>query len=152
MIQMAELRREFRPMLRLAAPLAIAELGWMFMGIVDIVMAGPLGAAAVGTGSVGSIVFFPIAVCGTGMLLGMDTLVSQAFGANNQLDARRTLVNGIWLGTAIAPVVALVLWALIPVLRAAGVNPRVMVMLGPFIRNLLWGVWPLLLYAVFRRY
>jgi multidrug resistance protein, MATE family len=122
------------------------------MGIVDTVMAGPLGAAAVGTGSVGGMVFFPIAICGTGMLLGMDTLVSQAFGANDRQDARRTLVNGVWLGTALAPLVALVLWSLIPVLRAAGVNPRVMTMLGPFIRNLLWGVWPLLLYAAFRRY
>ena len=27
-------------MLRLAAPLAMAELGWMAMGIVDTVMAG----------------------------------------------------------------------------------------------------------------
>jgi MATE family multidrug resistance protein len=152
MISLAELRREFRPMLRLAAPLAVAELGWMFMGIVDTVMAGPLGPAAVGAGSLGGMVFFPIAICGTGMLLGMDTLVSQAFGANDQQDTRRTLVNGIWLATALAPLVALVLWALIPVLRAAGVNPRVMTMLGPFLRNLLWGVWPLLLYAAFRRY
>ena len=152
MIPLIDLRREFRPMLHLAAPLVIAELGWMFMGIVDTVMAGPLGPAAVGTGSVGGMVFFPIAVCGTGMLLGMDTLVAQAFGANDVRDTRRTLVNGIWLGTALAPLVALVLWAAIPVLRAAGVNPRVMEMLGPFIRNLLWGVWPLLLYAAFRRY
>ena len=45
-------------MLRLAAPLAVAELAWMAMGFVDIVMAGPLGAAAIGaesatTGGVG---------------------------------------------------------------------------------------------------
>jgi MATE family multidrug resistance protein len=147
-----DLRREFRPMLRLAGPLAIAELGWMFMGIVDTMMAGPLGPAAVGTGSLGGIVFWPIAICGTGMLLGMDTLVAQAFGAKDVRDTRRTLVNGIWLGTALAPLVALILWSLLPVLRAAGVNPRVMEMLGPFIRNLLWGVWQLLLYAAFRRY
>src|ERR1700722_8600671 len=104
MISLAELRREFRPMLRLAAPLAIAELGWMFMGIVDTVMAGPLGAAAVGTGSVGGMIFFPVAICGTGMLLGMDTLVAQAFGANDRQETRRTLVNGIWLGIGIAPI------------------------------------------------
>jgi MATE family multidrug resistance protein len=139
-------------MLRLAAPLALAELGWMFMGIVDTMMAGPLGAASVGTGSLGNMMFFPIAVCGTGMLLGMDTLVAQAFGANDIQDTRRTLVNGLWLGTALSPLVALVLWALIPLLRVAGVNPRVMTMIGPYVGNLLWGVWPLLLYAAFRRY
>ena len=152
MISFTDLRREFRPMLRLAGPLAVAELGWMFMGIVDTMMAGPLGPAAVGTGSLGSIVFWTVAICGTGMLLGMDTLVAQAFGAKDVWDTRRTLVNGIWLGTALAPLVVLILWSLLPVLRAAGVNPRVMEMLGPFIRNLLWGVWPLLLYAAFRRY
>jgi multidrug resistance protein, MATE family len=152
MISLTDLRREFRPMLRLAAPLAVAELGWMFMGIVDTVMAGPLGPAAVGTGSLGGMIFFPTATAGTGMLFGMDTLVAQAFGANDREDTRRTLVNGIWLGTALAPLVALILWATIPVTRAAGVNPRVMTMLGPFIGNLIWGVWPLLMYAALRRY
>jgi MATE family multidrug resistance protein len=152
MISLDELRREFRPMLQLAAPLALAELGWMFMGIVDTMMAGPLGPASVGTGSLGNMIFFPIAICGTGMLLGMDTLVAQAFGADDVEDTRRTLVNGIWLGSALAPVVALLLWAAIPVLRLAGVNPRVMEMLSPYLHNLLWGVWPLLLYAAFRRY
>src|SRR5664279_89256 len=142
-ISLVELRREFRPMLKLAAPLVVAELGWMFMGIVDTMMAGPLGAASVGAGSLGNMMFFPIAICGTGMLLGMDTLVSQAFGANDVPDTRRTLVNGVWLGSALAPLVALTLWALIPVLRSTGVSPHVMAMLGPYIRNLMWGVWPL---------
>ena len=40
------IRKELRPMLRLAAPLAMAELGWMAMGFVDTLMAGRLGAAA----------------------------------------------------------------------------------------------------------
>jgi MATE family multidrug resistance protein len=152
MISLADIRREFRPMLRLAAPLAVAELGWMFMGIVDTVMAGPLGPAAVGTGSLGGMIFFPTATAGTGMLFGMDTLVAQAFGANDRQDTRRTLVNGVWLGTALAPLLASILWATVPVVRAAGVNPRVMPMLGPFIGNLIWGVWPLLMYAALRRY
>src|SRR4051794_24935574 len=95
--QLADLRREFRPMLQLAAPFALAELGWMAMGIIDTVMAGPLGPAAVGAGTLGNIVNYPIASGGVGMLLGMDTLVAQAFGARNTMDIRRTLVNGVWL-------------------------------------------------------
>src|SRR5665811_2535562 len=79
----AAFRQEIRPMLRLAAPLAMAELGWMSMGFVDAIMAGRLGAAAIGAGSLGNMLFFPIAICGTGMLLGMDTLVAQAFGARD---------------------------------------------------------------------
>ncbi|MBZ5724995.1 MAG: MATE family efflux transporter [Acidobacteriia bacterium] len=139
-------------MLRLAAPLALAELGWMAMGVVDTIMAGPLGAAAIGAGSLGSILFYPIAICGTGMLLGMDTLVSQSFGADDAHDCRCTLVNGLWLGLVLAPALALAIWALIPLLRAAGTNPRVMELLAPFLDALLWGIVPLLFYTAFRRY
>src|SRR5437899_11024375 len=92
-----EFGAEFGPMLGLAMPLAAAELGWMAMGFVDIVMAGPLGAGAIGAGSLGNMLFFPIVICGTGMLLGMDTLVAQAFGARDAQDCRRTLINGLWL-------------------------------------------------------
>src|ERR1039457_4168225 len=102
-------RHEIRPMLRLAAPLAMAELGWMAMGFVDAVMAGRLGAAAIGAGSLGNMIFFPIAICGTGMLLGMDTLVAQSFGAKDATACRRTLVQGLWMAAALAPVVALLL-------------------------------------------
>src|SRR5215472_1966917 len=97
MAQPATFSGEIRPMLRLAIPLVLAEMGWMVMGLVDMLMAGPLGPAAIGAGSLGAILFYPIAICGTGLLLGMDTLVAQAFGADDLEDARRTLVNGVWL-------------------------------------------------------
>jgi MATE family multidrug resistance protein len=146
------LRREFRPMLRMALPLALAELGWMAMGVVDTIMAGRLGAAAIGAGSLGGNLFYPIAIFGTGMLAGMDTLVSQSFGAGDARDCRRTLVNGVWLAGGLALPLALVAWALIPLLRLVGTNPHVMVLLGPYLKALLWGILPLLAYAAFRRY
>ncbi len=139
-------------MLQLAAPLALAELGWMAMGIVDTIMAGRLGPTALGAGSLGNMVFYPTVVGATGLLLGMDTLVAQAFGANDRMDTRRTLVNGSWLALGLSPVLAGVILALIPVLRAAGVNPRVMVDLIPYMKALMWGIPGLLLYTAFRRY
>ena len=145
-------RKEFRPMLRLAAPLALAELGWMAMGFVDTVMAGRLGAAAIGAGALGGMLFFPIAVCGTGMLLGMDTVISQAYGARDDAACRRALINGVWIGIGNTPLVAGVLIATIPILRATGTNPAVLELLAPFLYALLWGLLPLMLYTAFRRY
>ncbi len=139
-------------MLLMAVPLALAELGWMAMGVVDTIMAGRLGAAAIGAGSLGGNLFYPIAIFGTGLLLGMDTLVAQSFGADDPRDCRRSLVNGVWLAAGLAAPLALVLWALIPLLRAVGTNPRVMVLLGPYLKALLWGILPLLAYAALRRY
>ena len=111
-----------------------------------------MGAAAIGAGSLGGNLFYPIAIFGTGLLLGMDTLVAQSFGAGDPRDCRRSLVNGVWLAAGLAAPLALVLWALIPLLRAVGTNPRVMVLLGPYLKALLWGILPLLAYAAFRRY
>lgn len=139
-------------MLRLAAPLALAELGWMAMGAVDTVMAGGLGPAALGAGSLGNMIFYPTVIGATGLLLGMDTLVAQSFGAGDHMDTRRTLVNGIWLALAISPLLAGLILVLIPLLRAAGVNPVVMLLLSPYLEALLWGIPPLLLYTAFRRY
>ena len=150
------LRKELGPvvpgMLRLAAPLALTELGWMAMGIVDTIMAGRLNATAVGAGSLGNMLFYPIAICGTGMLLGMDTLVSQAFGANRPRDCRRSLVNGVWLSLAITPLLTAVLLALIPAVHAAGTNPSVFTQFAPFLTVLTWSVAPLLCTAALRRY
>ena len=139
-------------MLRMAVPLAMAELGWMAMGLVDTIMAGRLGAAALGAGSLGGMLFYPIAICGTGFLLGMDTLVSQAHGAEDAADCRRTLVNGLWLSVAMTPLLAVGILLLIPLLRATGTNAAVMGLFDPFLKALAWGLPPLLFYAALRRF
>jgi MATE family multidrug resistance protein len=139
-------------MLCMAAPLALAELGWMAMGLEDTIMAGRLGPAALGAGSLGAMLFYPLAICGTGFLLGMDTLVAQAHGARDAADCRRTLVNGVWLSLALAGPLALAILLLIPLLHATGTNPNVMALFDPFLKALAWGLPPLLFYAAFRRY
>jgi MATE family multidrug resistance protein len=149
---MANLKSELRPMWALAWPLVVAELGWMLQGSVDLVMAGPLGAAAIGAGTLGNMLFYPVAVCGTGVLLGMDTLVAQSFGAEDLRDCRKTLVNGIWLSLALTPPLIAILWALIPLMSAVGTNPRVLAHFGPYYKALIWSVLPLFLYSAFRRY
>ena len=145
-------RKEFRPMWRLAWPLALAELGWMGQGTVDLIMAGPLGPAAIGAGSLANMLFYTVAVFGTGVLLGMDTLVAQAFGAGDRRDSRKTLVNGVWLGIGLTLPLTLVIRGLIPLMHMTGTNPRVLAEFEPYIKALTWSLFPLLLYSAFRRY
>jgi multidrug resistance protein, MATE family len=149
---MANLKSELRPMWALAWPLVVAELGWMLQGAVDLVMSGPLGAAAIGACTLGNMLFYPVAVCGTGVLLGMDTLVAQSFGAEDLRDCRKTLVNGIWLSLVLTPPLIAILWALIPLMSAVGTNPRVLTHFGPYYKALVWSILPLFLYSAFRRY
>jgi multidrug resistance protein, MATE family len=149
---MSDFRKELRPMWALAWPLAVAELGWMLQGLIDLIMAGPLGPAAIGGGTLANLLFYPIAICGTGVLLGMDTLVSQSFGAEDPLDCRKSLVSGIWVALGLTPPLVLIMWALIPLMQALGTNPRVLAQFEPYLKALIWSILPLLLYSALRRY
>ena len=94
-----ELRQEFQPMFHLAVPVVFAELGWMTMGMVDTLMVGPLGPEAIGAVGIGTSLFMGVCIFAMGLLLGLDTLVSQAFGAGNLDDCHRWLVHGVVLAS-----------------------------------------------------
>ena len=53
MSSLRALQNEFRPTLRLALPLVLAEIGWMTMGVVDTIMVGRLPNSAVAIGATG---------------------------------------------------------------------------------------------------
>jgi MATE family multidrug resistance protein len=140
-------------MLALAGPVVLAELGWMAMGTVDTLMVGRLGPAAIGSVGLGSTLFLVPAVFAIGLLLGLDTLVSQAFGAGRPRECRRWLVHGAYLAVLITvPLTAIGVGVLVPGLRHVGLDPEVEALSRPYLRTVTWSLLPLLLYATFRRY
>src|ERR1700746_2532386 len=145
---------EVRPMLRMALPLVLAELGWMTMAIVDTMMVGrlPNSAVAMGAVSLGSAVFMVLALFGEGLLLGLDTLVSQAFGAGQREDCHRSLVNSVYLSLALTPILAAPIFFLPQLLHAVHVDAAVAVETIPYTNALTWGLFPLLLYFAVRRF
>ncbi|MCU1286411.1 MAG: mdtK [Acidobacteriales bacterium] len=141
-------------MLRLAGPLVAAELGWMFMGVIDTVMVGhlPYSAEAIGAVSLGTVLFYMIALYGGGILLGLDTLVSQSFGRGDIEDCHHSLINSVYLVLVMTPILMGLVWFGIPLLPRFGVNPAVLALTTPFLKAVLWSTFPLLLYFAFRRY
>jgi len=141
-------------MLRLAIPLVLAELGWMSMAIVDTVMVGHQSDSAVGIGAVSlaSVLYHAVAIFGTGLMLGLDTLVSQSYGAGDMEDAHRSLVNGVYLSLGMAPVLMGIIGLCEPVLRMMHLQQPLVGATLPYLRALNWGTLPLLLYFAFRRY
>jgi MATE family multidrug resistance protein len=153
MIRLQTLRTEFRPTLRLAIPLVLAELGWMSMAIVDTMMVGrlPNSAAAIAAVSLGGILVHMLAFFGGGLLIGLDTLVSQAFGAGQREDCHRSLVHGIYLSLALTPLLMAPVWFFDSLLRFAGIGPDIISLAVPYSKALAWGTLPLLLYFAVRR-
>ena len=65
-------------------------------------------AEAIGAVGVGSMLFLAVAIFGMGLLLGLDTLVAQAFGAGEIGDCHRSLVQAFYvcLGVALIALMA----------------------------------------------
>jgi MATE family multidrug resistance protein len=153
MLTFSTFRHELRPTLRLALPLVLAEIGWMSMVIVDTMMVGrlPHSAASIAAVSISSSIFVVFAFFAEGLLIGLDTLISQAFGAGHREDCHRSLLNGIYLSFAIAPLLALPVWFIPLHFRQLGVSPEVADLALPYMRTLAVGLLPLVLYFAVRR-
>src|SRR5512146_3407127 len=146
------LRHELRPTLHLALPLVLAEIGWMSMSIVDTIMVGrlPNAAVAIGAASLGSGLYYTVGIFGSGLLLGLDTLVSQAFGREDLHDARHSLFNSLVLALGLAPLLMIVVSFWPPAMASLGVQPEIVAAMRPFLAALNWGTLPLMTYFAVR--
>jgi len=147
-----DFRGELRALLRLAIPVVLSELAWMMMSVVDTIMVGRLSPEAIGAVGLSSSLYYIPALFGTGLLLGLDTLVSQAHGRGDHIDCRKWVMQGIYIVLLFSvPVMIIVQW--IPALLPRwGTNPAVASETAAYIRLLNWGTPWLLTYACFRRY
>ena len=139
-------------MLSVAVPVVIAELGWMSMSVVDTIMVGRISAEAIGAVSIGAVIFYTVGVFGAGMLLGLDTLVPQSYGAGDLEDCHHSLVQAVYGSLAMGPLLMLPMFALLPWLDRFGLDPQVALLAKPYTESLLWSAPPLLLYMAFRQY
>jgi MATE family multidrug resistance protein len=143
---------ELRAMIVLAVPVVLSELGWMLQGVVDTIMVGRLGPVAIGAVALGNAVYYTPSLFGIGLLLGLDTLVSQAYGRKDHDACHRWLAQGVYLTCIITPPLMLLVAAASFGFARFGVIPQVASLAGGYLRLLNWGTLPLLLYGGTRRY
>src|SRR5882757_6534909 len=98
------IRREIPLMLHIALPLILAEIGWMSMGVVDTIMVGHMTnpALAISAAALGQVLYNTIGFGIAGILLGLDTYLSQSHGAGRFDEANRWLYHGLILAAALA--------------------------------------------------
>jgi MATE family multidrug resistance protein len=148
------IRQQIRPVLTLALPLIAAEIGWMSMGIVDTVMVGHMQNPAINIASaaLGQVLYNTLAFGIAGVLLSLDTFLSQSHGAGRYDDANRWLYHGLILAAGLAAVL-FGLVELAPLLmKRMPINPQVLGGAVSFLHSLNWGTPSLFLYFTLRRY
>jgi MATE family multidrug resistance protein len=147
-----DLAAEMRALLALAIPVALSEIGWMTMTVVDVVMVGWLGPAAIGAVGLGNAIYYAPSIFGIGLLLGLDTLVSRSWGAKDFDDCHRSLAQAMYIALAFTPVLMLFIVFARPLFTGRGVDPVVSLLANRYVGLLNWGTLPLLVYGGFRRY
>ena len=148
----AKWRPELAALVALAVPVVLSELGWMAEGIVDTIMVGKLGPAAIGAVALGNAVCNTPSLFGIGLLLGLDTLVARAYGRKDHDECHRWLAQGVYLACIAAPPLMLLVFLASFGFAHFGINPVVAAPAAAYLRILNWGTLPLLLYGGTRRY
>ncbi len=145
-------KAELRALVALAIPVVLSEIGWMLQGIVDTVMVGGLGPSAIGAVALGNAIYYTPSLFGIGLLLGLDTLVAQAYGRGDHDACHHWLAQGAYLACIATPPLMLVCIAASFGFTHVGIAHSVAAPAGSYLRILTLGTLPLLLYAGVRRY
>jgi multidrug resistance protein, MATE family len=94
---------------RLAAPLAIAQLSQMAMGVTDTILLGSLGPDALAAGGLGANLFFVVVTLLQGVLTSVSVSVAHARGAN----AEERVPGIYWTGFLLSLLLAVPAFALL---------------------------------------
>ncbi len=103
------LRTEMLKLIRLALPVAMAQLLIAAAGLVDTVMAGAAGVSDLAGVSLGSAIWITLTVLAMGLLMAVNPVVAQYAGARRY----REITNFMHQALRVAVVLALVFFILI---------------------------------------
>src|SRR4051812_30884732 len=149
---MRGLWNELRELLRLAIPIAAAQAGIALMGVVDTAVVGRLGAAALGAVGLANGLFLAAGIVGIGIVMGLDPLIAQAFGANDRVRARALAWQGLWLALAATLALAGPVAVSAKIIDLVAVEPEGARGAKAFLWWRLPGLFPMLLFVALRSY
>ncbi len=124
---------------RLAAPLAAAQLSQMAMGLTDTIMLGSLGSLPLAAGGLGAAIFFTLLIVLQGMLTPVSVFTGEARGARQSHGVPDAFATGFLLTVLLAIPAVAMLGMAEPVLRAMGEPPELAIATGRYVDVVRWG-------------
>jgi len=118
---------ELSILLKLGLPMAAAQLMQFSIYFFDTVMIARISPVDVAAAALGSVVYFMLWMIGSGPVMAVSPLVSQALGRdkNNLKDPRRSVRMAIWIAFLMLPLVVICLFFTETVALRLGQDPEV---------------------------
>ncbi len=143
--------RELRELVKLAAPVAAVQMGLVSQGLADTAMVGRVDAIELAAVTLGNLYFFGVSVFGMGLLLSLDPLVSQAFGAEDHDHIRASIQRGFVLSFVLAVATTVPMGLAGPVFALLRQPEEVVPVAAGYAHALISGMWPFYGFIVFRQ-
>ena len=138
----------------LAGPLILTNLAQSAINATDVVLLGWLGARELAAGSIGVNLYIAFLIFGMGLVMAASPIMAKQLGQRKHSlrEVRRTVRQSMWAAITISLPVWAILWHAEPILRLLGQDPELSRMAAHFVRPLMFGYLPALLYLVLRAY
>ena len=131
--------RHTADVLRLAAPLAVAQLSQTAMGVTDTVMLGRLGGDALAVGGLATNLFFVPVLVLQGVLTSVSVLVAHAQGAGRPERVPGLYQSGLVLALLLSLPAFVLMGLAEPILLALGEPPALARDVARYLDVLRWG-------------
>ena len=133
---------EFIETVRLAAPMALTQLGQVAMMTTDLALIGRISDEAVAAAALAHAVFFGAFVLGLGLVSAVAPLAAQAYGARTPRLVRRSLRVGLWAAVIAGIPLTAIQLAGEELLVMAGQSATTAALAGRYLDGLAWSLVP----------
>lgn len=142
--------QEARFLLIIAAPLMAAYVAEFSMFITTKLVVGELGYKSLAAVGLAGSLTFEVLVIAMGLLSITGVLAAQSEGAGRKDDAGNAVRQGLIVAILISIPLTLLVRNLDAVMRLTGQDEDVILLAGPYLKALSWGVLPTLLFTALR--
>jgi MATE family multidrug resistance protein len=141
---------EVREFLKLAIPLASAQVAQSATGFADTVMMGRMGAEVLAAGGLAAIIFLSIMTTASGVVMGVSPLIAEAFGAGEKTRIEQVARQGLWLALLVALPLMIFTAHLDTWLSHSGQDSQIVQLVNTYLDIMLWGLFPAVGFAALR--
>ena len=122
---------------RLAVPIVMSRVGLYAMEIVDTLIIGQVGAAALAGVGTGGALFWFVTVTVSAVVLPLDAMFSRKLGAGHTKDAHNLLLHGLIIGMALSAFGVGILWVTSHFLPEIGIGAEMLDPAKAFLQTIL---------------
>ena len=143
-------RVEMRQLIKIAAPILVAQIAQSSMGMIDTIMAGQVSAADMAAISIGASIWFPLVLFGHGLLLALPPTIAYLNGSGQRKRIAHQVRQGLWIVLLITIPLFVLIYNSYIIVNFMGMEERLANISSQYLQAMAFGVVAYLMMINFR--